>query len=83
LYAFGLETNKPHLIEVADELLQQLPPENNQITRILQLLNIKNCSAKVSQSLIAQHKLYCSIKGCRDCEIGRHLLNLPFMVPEA
>jgi hypothetical protein len=83
LYAFGLETNKPHLIEVAEELLHQLPPENNQITRILQPLNIKNTSAKISQSLIAQHKLYCSIKRCRDCEIGRHLLNLPFMAPIA
>jgi hypothetical protein len=78
-----LETNKPHLIEVADELLDQLPPENNQITRILQPLNVKNSSAKISQSLIAQHKLYCDIKKCQDCEIGRHLLNLPFMAPEA
>ena len=83
LYAFGLETNKPQLIQIAEELLTQLPAENNNITRSMEILNIPNKSASISQSLIAQNKHFCSVKSCKECKIGNDILNLPFMTHEA
>ncbi len=79
LFAYGLESHKPQHSSLAMELLAQLPAENNRITKQLDCLGIKNTSTKMSQSLIGQHHQYCSEKKCKDCGIGQHILNLPFM----
>ena len=79
LFAYGLESHKPQHSALAMDLLEQLPAEHNRITKQLDCLGIKNSSTKISQSLIGQHRQYCSIKRCKDCGIGRHILNLPFM----
>lgn len=82
LYTFGLESHKPQLIELAQALLQQLPAEDNQTTRKLKLLKSKHRTAKESQSLIAQYQHYCTLKQCKNCRVGNHILNLPFMGAE-
>jgi hypothetical protein len=79
LFAYGLESHKPQHSALAMELLEQLPAEHNRITKQLDCLGIKNTSTKMSQSLIGQHHQYCSQKKCKDCGIGQHILNLPFM----
>ena len=79
LFAFSLEAHKPHLYQIAMDLLEQMPPEDHRTTRLLSGLAFENTSAKTSQSIIAQHQHYCTQKQCLHCAIGRELLSISFL----
>lgn len=79
LFAFGLETHKPQLCDLAMNLLSQLPAENNHVIKGLSPLEFSNYNAQRSQAILGQHHNYCSVKNCLHCGIGQQLLNLPLM----
>ena len=57
----------------AIELLEELPPEDNKITRLFDQ-KIAMDNAANSQGLIHCYKELCVAKKCLDCSIGIHLL---------
>lgn len=67
--------NKEALKAKAFTLLEQLPPENNSITRTYEAYSFKNENAFDSQSLIGLYKSFCTPVKCLQCAIGVSLLN--------
>jgi len=57
-----------------ENLLSDLPPENNQILRGWETLGYKAKDAFESQALIELKTHYCNLKRCLDCRIGHSLL---------
>lgn len=60
--------------EKAISLLEELPPENNYITRKWNELGISINTAADSQSFIHLYKYYCEEKKCLRCRMGYKLL---------
>lgn len=82
---YAKENNKPDYNELAELVLNNLQYESNHITKqMLALFPAPKFrkSAAFSQSLIAQHQQYCSVKQCKQCRVGNHVLSLPFMTTE-
>lgn len=63
-----------NLQETSMNLLQSLPPENNNIIREWKERGIKAKDALESQALIQLFQNYCSSKDCLNCSIGHFLL---------
>ncbi|RRB02091.1 DUF2851 family protein [Larkinella rosea] len=74
LMAYSHHKDWPDYRERAVGLLEQLPAENNRITRIWQGLNIPVRTAFDSQASIELYKMYCQSKKCLSCQIGVSLL---------
>ena len=55
-------------------MLEALPPESNQITRMFAKGGVECASAFDSQALIQLKKEYCDRKRCLQCRIGQKLL---------
>jgi hypothetical protein len=55
-------------------LMEQLPPEKNNITDIFNKMGMKNRSSSDSQALIQLYKEYCLRKKCLQCTIGLGIL---------
>jgi hypothetical protein len=62
-------------LEMAIEVLSQLPPEKNAILRDWKQIGISAKNAFDSQGLIALNRYYCSLKKCLSCEVGLKVLN--------
>ncbi len=62
------------LMNRAFEILEQLPPENNAVTKKMQWMNFLNTSAKHSQQLMGQYEHYCTQKKCLECLVGQSYL---------
>ncbi|WP_460635516.1 DUF2851 family protein [Larkinella harenae] len=60
--------------EQAVAILEQLPAENNRITRIWRQLRVPIRTAFDSQASIELYKQYCLTKKCLSCQIGVSLL---------
>lgn len=60
--------------ERALSLLEQLPPEKNNITKRWQKTGIKPYNAAQSQALIELNNTYCIQKKCLTCSIGNYLI---------
>lgn len=56
------------------DLLDQMPAESNQITRVYRELGFKVKSAADSQGVIQLNKAYCTPKKCLNCAIGIKIL---------
>lgn len=74
VYAYGASHGDCDLAEKSLDLLADLPPENNTITRGWNLLGIKAESALRSQALIHLRKEYCDSRKCLSCRWGHSLL---------
>lgn len=73
-----LHENKVLLNQSLD-ILEQIPPENNAITKKMHWMNFLNTSAKHSQQLMGQYELYCSKKKCLECLVGQSYLKSSFV----
>jgi hypothetical protein len=74
LFLYGKLKDQPFYHQRALDLLDQLPGENNAVSRKYVALNINNQSAYRSQATIQLHDNYCKLKKCLNCNIGIHLL---------
>lgn len=75
LVAYGKSVDDQALIDRAVEFLEQIPPENNKITRMWDSLSWSAKSAFDSQAQIELHNSYCKRKRCASCVIGRKLIS--------
>lgn len=74
LYAFGSRQGRPEMQERALEILQNLQPEDNMITRIFTGIGIPCPDAFTSQAMIELRRNYCEPRKCLYCRIGHRLL---------
>ncbi|MGA0555633.1 DUF2851 family protein [Larkinella sp. VNQ87] len=74
LVAYSQYKDLPEYRERAISLLEQLPAENNRITRLWQQVAVPVRSAFDSQAAIELYKNYCLKKRCLSCQIGVNLL---------
>jgi len=58
------------------EILEQLKPEKNQITKRWEQVGFKLKNARESQGLLALFRYYCSAKKCVSCEVGNAILKV-------
>jgi hypothetical protein len=77
LVANGQWKKDTALIEKAVDLLMQLKPENNAITRKWAGIGIPAENAATSQALIELKTVYCENKKCLSCSVGIQLLKQP------
>jgi hypothetical protein len=75
IFAYGKEHGLPNLQEKAISLLEQLPPEQNKITRNWAEVGISARCAMETQALIHLFNHYCSPGNCLKCQIGFSILN--------
>jgi hypothetical protein len=71
------------LKERAIDFLNELPAENNLITRFWNKMGMPNACAYDSQALIGLKLLYCDKKRCLECSIGQQLLQTEEKLPVA
>lgn len=75
LYLYGERNNKSNLKTRALELLELIPPEQNQIIDRWAELGIKSSNAYDTQALIQLKNVYCDYKKCLKCQIGTKVIN--------
>lgn len=74
LFAYGRRTGKEELCERAFDMLEELKPENNNITRMWKEVGLDVRSAGDSQALIQLKNRYCDRKDCLRCRFGYEYL---------
>jgi len=81
LFAFGRYHDKQELIDKAIALLESLPAEKNNITRIYTGLGLKNKAAADSQAYIQLNHSYCEPRHCLYCSVGHYILRTKLASP--
>ena len=76
IFAFGWHHHDEKFKSTAMRLLEQLPPENNQVIRGFETFGIGIKTAFDTQSLLQLKSAYCDRKKCLDCAIGNELLGV-------
>lgn len=76
LAAYGKYHNKPLHIEQALQLLETLPPEKNNMTKVWSSLGLLPQQAADSQAMIEWYQQYCSLKRCLQCSIGNKIIKM-------
>ena len=74
-FVYGRFKNDSGTEEKALQWLEEIPAENNTITRHFTDLGVKASSALHSQALIELKTNYCDNQRCLNCSIGHHILN--------
>jgi hypothetical protein len=74
LVAYGKHKDDQTFVDRAVEILQQLPAEENKITRIWNELGVKVRTAFDSQSLIELYNNFCLKRECLNCAVGAFIL---------
>ena len=74
LVAYGKYKDEQLFIDRALELLQQLPAEQNKITRTWSALGLNVKTAFDSQSLIELYNNFCQTRQCLNCSVGISIL---------
>jgi hypothetical protein len=74
LVAYGKYKDEQSFIDKAIELLQQLPAEQNKITRTWNSLGLKVKTAFDSQALIELYNNFCKKRQCLKCSVGVSIL---------
>lgn len=75
LYVYGSQYGDERRRELAIELLEQLPPERNSITRLFAEAGVECRDAFTSQALIQLRRAYCEPRKCLYCRLGHHFLS--------
>ena len=76
LFAFHRFSGNEHYLEETVQMLEQLPFEDNKLTRVYKTTPIPRKTAFDSQSLIEMFEHYCKEKRCLDCSIGEYIIKL-------
>jgi len=74
LVAYGKYKDEQRLIDKAVEILQQLPGEQNKITRLWTALGLKVKTAFDSQAVIELYNEFCQKRQCLNCSVGTAIL---------
>ncbi|WP_113614868.1 DUF2851 family protein [Chitinophaga flava] len=74
LHLYGQQRESAYFQELALSLLQQLPAENNHITRAWKKLGIVQENALASQGLLELKQYYCEQMRCLECAVGTRIL---------
>lgn len=74
LTAYGRIRDEQALTDRTIDILQQIPPESNTITRQWESLGLKAKTAFESQALIGLYNNFCQKHRCLDCNIGSSLI---------
>lgn len=73
-YAYGELTGNDQMTNRAVSLLEQLPPERNNIVSAFALAGIPARDALTSQALIQLRRNYCEPRKCIYCKLGHRML---------
>lgn len=76
LFVYGLKKDESFYRSRAVDLLDQIKPEDNKVSRIFKSLNFDLDTAYHSQGAIQLHQNYCEAKKCLNCKLGTHLMKL-------
>lgn len=76
LFEYGSQHGMQQYKDQAVDILQQLPPEDNQIIRRWKDVGIQAASAAQSQALIQLFKEHCGTHDCLHCQIGYKIITL-------
>ena len=71
MFAYGRALQSEEIKEMALDILEQLPPESNYITKHWTARGVSVANAFDSQALIQLENEYCAARGCWRCHIGR------------
>jgi hypothetical protein len=74
-YAYATSTGKEEYLTAAYDLIEELPAENNHITRSWASYGIRPSNAAQSQALIHLYKLYCTDAKCAECRFFSKIIN--------
>lgn len=74
LFIYGKIRDEPFYRQRALDLLDQMAPEDNKITRVYKELDLEITTGYQSQAAIQLYNGYCSAKKCLNCGIGIHLI---------
>ncbi len=74
-YYCALQEQNEKYQEFALELLKNVPPENNNITRKWSAIDKAPKNAWESQGLLALYRYYCKAKKCLSCEVGNAIID--------
>lgn len=74
LFIYSTIKKEPFYKQRALDILDQLKPENNKITKVFKDLGFSIDSGYRSQAIIQLDQYYCKPKKCLNCSIGTHLL---------
>jgi len=77
LYCYGKSKDDQKYIDKATDILENLPGENNSITRKWSEVGFDSVNALESQALIHLKKNRCDKFRCLDCQVGYHILARP------
>ncbi len=75
LFVYGKAHGQEELCERALNILEQLPPERNQILSVWQSAGVAVLNAGDSQALIHLKKTYCNNHRCLECAAGNYLIS--------
>jgi hypothetical protein len=73
LVAYSRYKNNESYTDKAIALLEQLPPEDNYITRLYADLHFNHQTAADSQALLQLNQHYCVPRQCLQCRIGNYI----------
>lgn len=74
LFAYGDVKGEGFYKQRAMDLLDQMEPESNKVTKLYENFGLKIPSSFHSQSVLQLHKSYCQPKKCLNCAIGTNLV---------
>jgi hypothetical protein len=77
LFSYGEHFARSELIERAISWINELPPEQNTVTRGFQKLGLASATAMDSQAFIQLKSKYCDHRRCLECAIGNAVLRDP------
>lgn len=73
--AYGAAHGDERLVERAQRILEELPPESNRYINIFSAYGLKPRDAFESQAIIQLRRNYCEAKKCLFCRIGHRMLS--------
>ena len=76
LFEYGSQHGMQQYKDQAVDILQQLPPEDNQIIRRWKEVGVQAANAAQSQALIQLFKEHCGTHDCLHCQIGYKIITL-------
>lgn len=74
LFSYGKQQAETKYCDRALMLLEEIRPENNNVTNAFVALHVENKNAFASQALLHLKKNYCDIKRCLECAAGNAIL---------